>query len=152
MKHINTLLILGIAVAIGGCATSNAGDTYSRDEARRVQSVQTGVVETVRPVKIEGTKTAIGAGAGTIVGGIAGSGVGGGGKTSAVASVLGAVAGGMAGAAAEEGITREDGMEIMVRLNDSGRVISVVQTGKEEFKPGDRVRVLQGGGETRVAH
>lgn len=151
MKYIHTLLILGIAVAITGCASSSAGDTYSRDEARRVQSVQAGIVETVRLVKIEGTKTAIGAGAGTVVGAIAGSSVGGGGKSSAVASVLGAVAGGVAGAAAEEGITREDGMEITVRL-ESGRIISVVQAGKEEFKPGDRVRVLDRGGVTRVSH
>lgn len=151
MKHSHTVLILGIAAAVAGCATSNAGDTYSREEARRVQSVQTGVVETVRHVKIEGTKSAIGAGAGTIVGGIAGSSVGGGGKSSAVASVLGAVAGGVAGAAAEEGITREDGQEITVRL-DSGRIISVVQTGKEAFRPGETVRILDRGGVTRVSH
>ena len=88
MNHINSLLLLGIAVAIGGCATSTAGDTYSRDEARRVQSVQMGVVEEARPVKIEGTKSAIGAGAGTIVGGIAGSSVGGGGKSSAVSGSM----------------------------------------------------------------
>ena len=151
MKRINILFVLGITVAIAGCATSNAGDTYSREEARRVQSVQMGTVESVRPVKIEGTKTPIGAGAGTIVGGIAGSSVGGGGKGSAVASVLGAVAGGVAGAAAEEGFTRENGLEIMVQL-DGGRVISVVQTGTEQFKPGDRVRILDRGGVTRVSH
>ena len=150
MKHINILLILGIAVAIGGCATSTAGDTYSRDEARRVQSVQMGIVEAARPIKIEGTKSAIGTGAGTIVGGIAGSSVGEG-KTGAVGAVLGAVVGGAAGAAAEEGFTREDGMEITVRL-ESGRIISVVQSGKEEFNPGDRVRILERGGVTRVSH
>lgn len=152
MKHMNNLLILSLAIAIGGCASSNAGDIYSRDEARRVQSVQMGVVEGARPVRIEGTKSAIGAGAGTIVGGIAGSSVGGGsGKSSAVGAVLGAVVGGVAGAASEEGLTREDGMEITVRL-ESGRLISVVQAGKEEFRPGDRVRVLERGGVTRVSH
>lgn len=150
MKHITSLLLLGIAVATGGCASSKAGDTYSRDEARRVQSVQMGTVEAARPIKIEGTKSAIGTGAGAVVGGIAGSSVGQG-KGSAVGAVLGAVVGGVAGAAAEEGYTREDGMEITVRL-ESGRVISVVQAGKEEFKPGDKVRVLEHGGVTRVSH
>lgn len=150
MKQTNFFLLLGMAVAIGGCASSKSGDTYSRDEARQVQNVQLGTVEGSRPVKIEGTKTAIGAGAGTIVGAIAGSSTGQG-KGSAIGSVLGAVAGGVVGAAAEEGITREDAVEVTVRL-ESGRLISVVQAGKEQFQPGDKVRILEGGGETRVTH
>ena len=150
MKHINFLLMLGMSIVVAGCASSKAGDVYSRDEARQVQSVQMGVVEGARPVRIEGTKSGIGTGAGAVVGGIAGSTTGQG-KGSAIGSVVGAVVGGVAGAAMEEGITRESAMEITIRL-DSGRLISVVQGGKEEFKPGDRLRVLQGGGETRVAH
>ena len=150
MKHTNHLLILGIAVVLGGCASSNAGDVYSRDEARRVQSVQMGVVEGARPIKIEGTKSAVGTGAGAVVGAIAGSTVGQG-RGSSIGAVLGAVAGGVVGSAAEEGYTREDGMEITVRL-ESGRIISVVQAGKEEFKPGDKVRILERGGVTRVTH
>lgn len=150
MKHINFLLMLAMSIVIAGCASSKAGDVYSRDEARQVQSVQMGVVEGARPIKIEGTKSEIGTGAGALVGGIAGSSAGHG-KGSSIGAVVGAIAGGVAGAAMEEGVTREKGMEITVRL-ENGRMISVVQAGNEEFKPGDRVRVLQGGGETRVAH
>ncbi len=150
MKQTNFFLLLGMAVAMGGCASSKSGDTYTRDEARRVQNVQMGTVEASRPIKIEGTKTVIGSGAGTVVGAIAGSSTGQG-KGSAIGSVLGAVAGGVVGAAAEEGITRQDGVEVTVRL-ESGRLISVVQAGKDQFQPGDKVRVLEGGGETRVTH
>ncbi len=150
MKQTNIFLLLGMLVAVGGCASSKSGDTYSRDEARQVQYVQMGTVEASRPIKIEGTKSAIGAGAGTIVGAIAGSSTGQG-KGSAIGSVLGAVAGGVVGAAAEEGLTRENGVEVTVRL-ENGRIISVVQAGTEQFKPGDKVRVLEGGGETRVTH
>ncbi len=150
MKQAKLLLALGMLIAIGGCASSKSGDTYTRDEARRVQSVQIGTVEGSRPVKIEGTASNIGTGAGAIVGGIAGSSVGQG-KGSAVGSVIGAVAGGVVGAAAEEGYTREDGVEVTIRL-ESGRLISVVQSGKEQFNPGDRVRILEGGGATRVTH
>ena len=150
MKKTRFFLLLVIAIALGGCASSKSGDTYSRDEARRVQNVQVGVVEGSRPVKIEGTKTAIGAGAGTVVGAIAGSTTGQG-KGSTIGSVLGAVAGGVVGAAAEEGLTREDGVEVTIRL-ENGRIISVVQAGKEQFQPGDKVRILEGGGETRVTH
>jgi outer membrane lipoprotein SlyB len=118
------------------------------NEARRVQNVQLGVVESLRLIKIEGTKTTIGSGAGTIVGGIAGSAAGQG-KGSAVGAVLGAVGGGVVGAAAEEGLTRQDGVEITIRL-ESGKLISIVQTGTEQFQPGDKVRILEAGWETRV--
>lgn len=150
MKQVNLLLMLGVVAAIGGCASSKSGDTYTRDEARRVQNVQMGIVEGSRPVKIEGTGTPIGSGAGAVVGGIAGSSAGQG-RGSAVGTVLGAVVGGVAGAAAEEGFTREDGVEVTIRL-ESGRLISVVQAGKEQFQPGDRVRIMETGGVTRVTH
>jgi len=148
-----TIGIVAVAVPLllGGCQSTLSGDYYSRDDARRIQTVQYGSVEATRPVVIEGTKTPVGPVAGGAVGGIAGSSVGGG-KGSAVAAVIGAVAGGVAGAAAEEGLTRRQGVDITVRL-DSGRVISVVQeqTAQSAFRAGDRVRVLTVNGETRIA-
>ena len=56
-----TLLMTSLAamLALGGCASSLTGDTYSRDEARAVQTVRMGTIESLRPVKIEGTKTPI---------------------------------------------------------------------------------------------
>ena len=87
-----TLLMTSLAamLALGGCASSLTGDTYSRDEARAVQTVRMGTIESLRPVKIEGTKTPIGAGAGAVIGGVGGSGLGGG-RGSAVLAVIGAV-------------------------------------------------------------
>mgnify|MGYP001216196220 CR=1 FL=1 len=103
----------------------------------------------VKPVQIEGTKTPVGGLAGAAVGGVAGSNVGGG-KGQIIGGIIGAVAGGRAGAAAEEGLTRKQGMEITVRL-DNGSLIAVVQEADQQFAPGDRVRVLSGGGATRVS-
>jgi outer membrane lipoprotein SlyB len=143
------LVAVGVAV-LGGCAASQSGSAYSRAQARQVQEVQMGVVESVRQVQIEGTKTPIGSGAGAVVGGVAGSNVGGGsGRT--IGAILGAVGGGLAGAAVEEGVTRRAGLEITVRL-DSGRIIAVTQEADEAFAIGERVRVLTGGGVTRVSH
>lgn len=87
-----------------------------------------------------------------MVGGIAGSSVGGG-KGSYVMAVIGAVAGGMAGAAIEEGLYRTQGVEITVKKNNGG-TIAIVQalSPNERFTVGDRVRVLYGGQNTRVAH
>lgn len=135
---------------LGGCAASQSGSAYSRAQARQVQEVELGVVESVREVQIEGTKTPIGSVAGAAVGGIAGSNIGGG-KGQAVGAILGAVGGGLAGAAVEEGVTRKPGLEITVRL-DSGRLIAVTQEADEAFSPGERVRIVSGGGVTRVSH
>ena len=140
-----------IATAVlGGCASSMSGGAYSRDQARQTQEVHMGVVESVRQVQIEGTKTPVGTAAGAVVGGVAGSNIGGG-KGSTIGTVLGAVAGGLAGSAIEEGVTRKPGLEITVKL-DGGRMIAVTQEADESFRPGERVRVLTGGGVTRVTH
>jgi len=153
IKRIALIAILSfISLGLLGCASSLTGDTYTRDEVRKAQVVRMGVVEALRPVKIEGTKTNIGSAAGTIVGGVAGSEIGGG-KGSIVAAVIGAVAGGMAGAAMEEGITRTQGVEITVR-EDSGVLRAYVQQMNEGeiFRIGDRVRILTVKGTTRVTH
>lgn len=152
---VRNLVILGImsgSLFISGCARNLQGDTYSRDDARQVQTVQFGTVEDVRLVVIEGTKTPVGTVAGAAVGGIAGSSVGGG-KGAAIATVVGAVAGGLAGSAAEESITKSQGIELVIRMRDSDRIISVVQRHDpaKPFNVGDRVRLMTVNGETRVA-
>lgn len=145
-------MIASTALTMGGCTSSLQGDTYSRDDARTPQVVRMGSIETLRPVKIEGSKTPIGAGAGAVVGGVAGSSVGGG-KGSIVAAVIGAVAGGLLGAATEEGFTRTQGVEITVK-EDSGVTRAYVQQVEEGeiFRVGDRVRIMTVNGNARVAH
>ena len=148
--HLPFIFVTVAVIALGGCASGTGGKDYSRAQTRIVQQVQMGVVEAVNEVNIEGTKTPIGSGAGAIVGGVAGSTVGGG-KGSIVGTTIGAVLGGLGGAAIEEGVTRQKGLEITVKL-DSGRIIAITQSADEMFNVGDRVRVLSGGGTTRVAH
>ncbi|HQR51741.1 MAG TPA: hypothetical protein PLZ79_00625 [Burkholderiales bacterium] len=144
-------IVLLAAALLAGCVSSKAGDVYSRDQARTEQSVRMGTIEAVREVQIEGTKSGLGAVAGGVTGGIAASTIGHG-TGSAVAAAVGAIAGGFAGAAAEEGITRNSGVELTVKL-DSGQMIAVVQgvDTNTTFQPGDRVRVLSGQGVTRVS-
>lgn len=148
-KHILILPLL--ALALTGCAGGLGGGDYERSETRRAYEVKMGVVESVRSVNLEGTQSGVGMATGAVVGGVVGSEVGEG-KGKTLATVIGAVAGGIAGAAAEKGVTKKPGLEITVRL-DSGRTLAVVQedTG-ERFNVGDRVRVLESGGQTRVTH
>jgi len=144
------VLITASTLLLAGCPAGLGGKDYSRDQARTVQEVQMGVVESVRQVNIEGTKSPVGAAAGAVVGGAAGSTVGGG-TGRVITTTVGALIGGLGGAAAEEAVTRQAGLEITVKL-DSGRMIAITQAADEEFRVGDRVRVLSGGGTTRVTH
>ena len=125
MRNFTGIILVATAL-LAGCAGGLGGGDYERGQTRGVQEVQMGVVESVREVKIEGTKTGIG-------------------------STAGAVVGGVAGAAVEEGTTRQPGIEVTVRL-DSGRMIAVTQAADEQFKVGERVRILSGSGVTRVTH
>jgi outer membrane lipoprotein SlyB len=151
-KILLAAMITSTALTMGGCASSLQGDSYSREDARTPQVVRMGTIEALRPVKLEGTKTPIGAGAGAVVGGVAGSSVGGG-KGSIVAAVIGAVAGGLVGAATEEGLMRTQGVEITVK-EDGGVTRAYVQQVDEGeiFRIGDRVRIMTVNGNARVAH
>ena len=151
--NLKLILALGTIALLTACASGKSGDVYTRDQVRQIQTYRVGVIEGLREVRIEGTKTPIGAGAGAVVGGVTGSTVGGG-KGSSIASVLGAVVGGVVGAAAEEGYTRENGLEFSIMLED-GSHISVVQArsvNDETFAVGDKVRVIESAGVVRITH
>jgi outer membrane lipoprotein SlyB len=150
MKSLLWIAIALTGLMLVGCASSNSGAVYSRDEARKVQTVKSGVIEGVRQVKLEGTKSPIGTIAGGAVGGIAGGSIGGG-RGSAIAAVIGAVAGGLAGSALEEGVTRKDALEITVKL-DGGGLIAIVQEADEPFNIGEKVRIIENGENSRVSH
>jgi outer membrane lipoprotein SlyB len=135
--------LVALSAALSGCATSTAGDTYSRGEVGQVNQVQMGTVVGVRQVKIEGTKSGVGTTAGVIAGGAAGSQIGGGTTENIIGGVAGAVVGGLIGAAAEEGLTRDTGYEYVVRLDD-GRTVTIVQAGDVAIAPGTRVQVIFG--------
>jgi outer membrane lipoprotein SlyB len=150
MKTTRLLAIGLLSLFLSACASSNSGSVYSRDDARRVQTVKMGVVESVRSVKLEGTKSPVGTVAGAAVGGVAGGSIGHGGG-SVIGAVIGAVAGGLAGSAIEEGVTRKDALEITVKL-DGGGLVAIVQEADEQFRAGDRVRLIENGETTRVSH
>lgn len=147
-------LLSAAVLAVSGCASNLGGEHYSRGEARQTMSIRFGTVVSVRAVQIEGTKTRVGATAGAVTGGVIGRSVGNSlGSNSisrSIGTVLGGVAGGVGGAAAEEAITRTDGVEVTVKL-ENGEILAVVQQdGGENFQPGERVRLVGGGKATRV--
>lgn len=139
---VTVAVVLAAGLVLSGCPASMSGGSYTRDQARQAQDVQLGYVESVRQVNIEGTKSGVGAISGAALGGVAGSNIGGG-RGQIAGAIGGAVLGGVAGAAIEEGVTRQPGLEITVRL-DNGRMTAVTQAADEPFYPGDRVQVLTG--------
>lgn len=75
------------------------------------------------------------------------------GAAARVLAVVGAVAGGLLGAAAEEGLTRTQGVEITVR-EDDGTMRAYVQEVEpnQVFRVGERVRIMTVNGTSRVTH
>jgi outer membrane lipoprotein SlyB len=137
---------------LAACATpSQSGGAYSQTQTRHEMTVRLGVIESVRPVRIEGNRETP---AGTIAGGAVGAAVGsniGGGRGQSLGTILGVVAGAVAGNAIERNVTEKNGLEITVKL-EGGQLIAITQEADEQFQPGERVRVLSGGGTTRVSH
>jgi outer membrane lipoprotein SlyB len=146
------LAVLAVVAAIlAGCASPGlGGGNYTPTQVRGEQSVRLGIVEAVRDVLIDARDTGTGALTGAAVGGIAGSTLGRGDKANAVGAIAGAVVGGLIGAAAEKNANDRKGVEVTIRL-EGGNLIAVTQEKDEEFRVGDRVRILSGRGVTRVS-
>ena len=142
-------LVLACLALVAACASSRSGQVYSRDQALQEMRVYYGTILEVRPVQIEGTQSGVGAVAGGVTGGVLGSLVGGG-KGRVVGGVLGALGGAAGGALAEEAITKKNGVEITVEM-DNGEIVSVVQEVDADYRVGDRVRLLRASdGSSRV--
>ena len=109
-----------------------------------------GVVESVREVRIDPHQTGVGTAGGAALGAIAGSNVGGG-SGQVAGAIGGAILGGIIGQNVERSANERRGLELTVLL-DSGKYVAVVQEADEDFRAGDRVRILSGRGATRVSH
>jgi outer membrane lipoprotein SlyB len=101
-----------------------------------------GVVESVREVEAKGLGSGLGAVGGGVLGGLLGNQVGGG-RGKGAMTVVGVVGGAVAGNEVEKRVKTTRSYEVTVRLNDgSSRVIS--EAGLPAWRPGDRVRVIDG--------
>jgi len=137
-RFTTALALVALALLAAGCAAPRNSDTYYGGQALRAQSVDLGVIESLRPVQIQQGQTGVGT-------------VGGGSRANAAGAIAGAIVGGMIGSAIERDATKANGVEITVRL-DSGKMIAIAQQGTgDEYRPGDRVRVLSDGYTTRVS-
>jgi outer membrane lipoprotein SlyB len=144
-------LALSAVVLVTGCARPSASaNVYNYSQTQRDQIVRNGTVINVRPITIQSDQTSGGGAiAGGAVGGVAGSAVGGGtGRTLAI--IGGALLGALAGNAVEDRMSKKDGLEITVRL-DNGETRVIAQEADVPIMMNQRVQVISGAGPTRVA-
>ena len=138
-------------ILVTGCVYHAGSGDYRGYEVMGEQNVRFGVVEVVRPVRIQPMNTGVGTASGAFIGGIAGSHVGGG-SGQIVGAIAGTVIGSILGHNIEQQANEVAGVEVTVLL-DSGRYIAVVQQAtSEQFRAGERVRVLTGRDAVRVTH
>ncbi len=135
-------------LVLAGCAASNSSDVYSREQARRAYTVYDATIVEMRVVEIEGQSTRVGTLGGAWIGSAAGR-TAGGGRGSRVAGAIGGVAGAVIGRGAERELTADDGLEIILEL-DNGETVAVVQGADVAFDIGERVRVLRDRSSARV--
>jgi len=136
--------ILGVTLALAGCAGGLGPNTYSRGQVGQVGRVESGTIVEASPVLIEGTKSGVGTAAGAVIGGAAGQEIGQGDAARVAGGVAGAVIGGVLGAAAEEGVTRQQGTRYLVQLDRNGEVITITQADPQPLPPGAQVWVEYG--------
>ncbi|BBJ00607.1 hypothetical protein FGKAn22_22990 [Ferrigenium kumadai] len=138
-------LLLIVALLLAGCAGGPGGIGSRAAEAPK-EVVKLGVIESVTPIELDASSYA-----GANVGGVFGQvgGASGGGRGGVVGSILGGVVGSTLGQQA--GIATTPGLEIWVKLDETGKSTYVMQPGKPDaFRVGDRVRVVSKKGETLV--
>lgn len=133
-----------VPLAVAGCA-STGGKSYTRDEARQVQTVQRGVILSIEEVTIEQDASIVGTGIGGVLGGVIGSTMGGG-KGRILTTAGGAAVGAVLGALGEKAVRTEQAYEFMIELENGGGTISVVQAIDGTYAVGDHVRVLRSSG------
>ena len=137
------LLLVAALLGAAGCAREVSPSVVSANTVGAVNEAFFGTVQSVRPVTIQEGDRLQENTTGAVIGGLAGAAVGsvfGGGWGRVIATGAGAVVGSVVGAAAERDLSRQQGVEYTVRL-DNGRMITVVQGPEPALATGQRVIV-----------
>lgn len=147
-----TLTRLGavaLVAALAAC-TPPSGNTVAANQAQTASTVSFGTIVSARNVTVQGGQGSQAAGA--VLGGLAGAALGqevGGGTGKVIATGVGATAGAAAGLQAGRAAGGHQSIEWTVRM-ENGATIAVIQA-DPVFSVGQRVQVITGGGQTRLA-
>lgn len=134
-----------------GCMSTAGRTVYPSSQVAQTLRVEVGTILGVRDVVIDGTSTQVGMYGGGALGAAGASGIGRG-TGSAIASAGGFLGGMIVGRQVEKMVTRKEGLEITIALDNGQTVVVVQEKKKGGFVDGDRVRVLIGQDTAIVAH
>jgi outer membrane lipoprotein SlyB len=148
--NLRLILPLGAALALvtSSCQQISPNVYETRDAGVPMETFA-GVVQSARPVAVQ-NEGKIGTVLGAAAGGIGGAQIGGGTGTHIIGGVAGAAIGALAGRGAEKAITKQAGMEYVVRL-ENGQLQTIVQGAEPPIMVGQKVFIqLYGPGRSRV--
>lgn len=148
IKHV-AVCMLALAMLSAGC-TNYSGNTYSGSQVRSAQTVQYGTVVSVQPVTLEEDRSRRPWDSGRRRRRGRARQYGWWRTREDAGDYRGAALGAAGGYAGEKALTKQNGLEITVEL-ENGQQLSIVQAADQQFSPGERVRVLRGSdGSARV--
>ena len=143
MKKITLALVLPLMMSLSACMDNIGADYYNTSAAGQVSRAVRGTIVAVRPVIVSDGDGQFGQLAGAAAGGVAGSMIGGSDAVHILGAIGGAVIGGIAGDAAQEGLSRQQGYEYTIQL-DNGNLVSLVQGKDVILHVGQKCLVLYG--------
>ena len=135
--------LIFVPFLLTGCGDQYSGDTYTNTQAKRINTVQTGTVISMRKINLKhegiGAGAAVGAGGGALAGALIGNAVSSGRNSQMIGGAVGALAGGVAGNAIQN--RNKQGFEYTVKL-DNGNTIAIAQGPTPQISVGQRVNVI----------
>ncbi len=141
---------VALVAELAACTPQQNASVLPANSALTASTVSYGTIVSSRAVQLQGGQGSQAAGA--VLGGLAGAALGqnvGRGTGTVVATGVGATAGAAAGLQAGKTVAGRQSIEWTVRM-DNGATIAVIQ-GEPAFAVGQRVQVITGGGQTRLA-
>ncbi|QLH44053.1 MAG: hypothetical protein HWD59_08190 [Coxiellaceae bacterium] len=131
---------------IAGCAPNISANNYNASNVGTTNKVVAGTIINARPVQVS-NNTGTGGLAGGVAGAAAGSTIGGSTAVNIIGGVAGALAGGLLGNATEKQLSKQTGMEYIVKTSN-GNMLSIVQGSDTQLSVGQHVMVILGSGGT----
>lgn len=130
MKTLMKLAAVSVlASVVVGCTTqSTQPNVYSRDQLQQAQYTTYGTVLSIKPIQIAGESHTLINVASTAIGAIAASHIGGG-TGRVVSGIVGGLGAGYATDAVSKQVSKTNGVEITVRLQDTQQVVTFAQEG-----------------------
>ena len=120
-----------------------SSNNYRSYQTGRAHRVVQGVIISSRVVNVTSNND-VGTLAGGAAGAFAGSSIGGSSEANAIGAIGGAVLGGIVGNAAQNNLGKQNGIEYIIRMSGSHKLVSVTQGLQDPLHVGERVLIIYG--------